>query len=115
MKKLILIFMIVFGITSAAQSQVFRKKINIQTAKYVAPVGNFNLIFLDIDGQMDVHDTMQKIDNEYNPTLIIIKDEEKDIWRLAKTLEEASRMPDEVTVVSVKFKQTLPYKRTGYN
>ena len=113
MKKLLLFLLILCGINSAAQSQIFRKKINVENAKYVAPIGNYNLIFLDIEGQMDIHDTMEEIDNSHNPTLIIIKDE--DVWRLAKTLEEASRMPDDISVVSVKFKKTIPYKRTGYN
>ena len=115
MKKLVLVLMLLFGAVHFSDAQSKRKKIKVENAKFVAPVGNFNLIFIDTQGQMDVHETMKTINPEHNPTLIIIKDEKEGIWRLAITLEEASRMPDEMSVVSIPYDEALPYKRTGYN
>lgn len=90
------------------------KKIKTESAKYVIQVDNFNLIFLDTQGQMDLHETMKKIDPEHNPKLNIIKDEKLGAWRLATTLEEANMMPDKMKVVAAEYDKILPYKRTGY-
>lgn len=116
MKKLVLIIVFLFGAFTISEAQIIKKKkIKVETAKYVAPVGNFNLIFIDTEGQMDVHETMKTINPEHDPLLIIIKDEKEGYWRLATTLEEANRMPDDMSVVGIKYKEALPYKRTGYN
>lgn len=90
------------------------KKIKTESAKYVIQVDNFNLIFLDTQGQMDLHETMKKIDPAHNPKVNIIKDEKLGTWRLAVTLEEANMMPDKMKVVSAEYDKILPYKRTGF-
>lgn len=103
-----------------AQSKA-RKKINTEHAVFVSKVDGFNLIWYDTQGQMDIHDTMKKIDPTHNPKLIIILDEELgkakgslSSWRLATSLQEASRMPDKSKVVQDFYENVLPYKRTGY-
>lgn len=113
MKKILILFMIL-GIVNFANAQK-KRKIKVENATYVVKIDNFNLIFQDTQGQMDVHETMAKIDPTHNPDLNIIKDEKEGIWRLAISLEESNLMPDKMKVVSVKYDDILPYKRTGYN
>lgn len=118
MKTIFKIFAIVLlaglSLSVNAQSKKSSKKIQTESAKYVIQVDNFNLIFLDTQGQMDLHETMKKINPDHNPTLNIIKDEKLEVWRLAVTLEEANMMPDKMKVVAAEYDKILPYKRTGY-
>lgn len=121
MRKLILFLATLFAIwtislihSTEADAQS-KKRIKTESAKYVIQVDNFNLIFEDTQGQMDVHETMKKINPDHNPKLNIIKDEKLEIWRLAITLEEANMMPDKMKVIAAEYDKILPYKRTGYN
>lgn len=121
MRKLILFLATLFAIwtvsliiSTEANAQK-SKKIKTESAQYVIQVDNFNLIFQDTQGQMDIHETMKKINPDHNPKLNIVKDEKLGIWRLAITLEEANRMPDKMKIISAEYDKILPYKRTGYN
>jgi len=107
--------------TEADAQSKSSKKINTEHAVFVSKVDGFNLIWYDTQGQMDIHETMKKIDPAHNPKLIIILDEELgkakgslSSWRLATSLQEASRMPDKSKVVADFYDNVLPYKRTGY-
>jgi hypothetical protein len=123
MKKLVLLFALAFWaftislmLAPESQAQIIKsKKIKTESAQFVTSVGNFNLIFQDTQGQMDVHETMKRINPDHNPTLAIIKDEDSGVWRLAVTLEESSRMPDDVSTIFASYDKVIPYKRTGYN
>lgn len=116
MKKLALVFALFIGLTFSINAQVIKsKKIKTESAQYVTSVNNFNLIFQDTQGQMDIHETMRQIDPTHNPILTIIKDEDKGFWRLAISLEESSRMPDQMTTIHAEYDKVIPYKRTGYN
>jgi hypothetical protein len=121
MKKLqILLTALVIGFainsltTTEALAQSKKRLLKTEAAKYTIQVDTFVLIFEDTQGQMDVHDTMKKINPEHNPVLNVIKDEKLGIWRIATTLEEANKMPDKMNVVSAAYDKILPYKRTGY-
>lgn len=105
MKKLLFILVFFVSTVSTLNAQVFNpgKKIKTELIKYVAPIGNFNQLFIDTQAKILIHDSMKEINPDHNPTLIIIKDKKKKYWRLAITLEEASRMPDDVNVASVKY------------
>jgi hypothetical protein len=97
-----------------AQNKKSEKRIKTESAKYYIQVDNFNLIFSDTNGQMDLHETMKQINPDHNPILNVIKDEKLSIWRLATTLEEANLMPDKMKVVAAEYNKILPYKRTGF-
>lgn len=117
MRKLILFLATLFAILTVTliEASAQSKKIKTESAQYVIQVDNFNLIFQDTQGQMDIHETMKKINPDHNPKLNIVKDEKLGIWRLAITLEEANRMPDKMKIISAEYDKILPYKRTGYN
>lgn len=104
----------IFSLNLTTEAEAQSKKIKTESAKFVTQVDNFNLIFSDTQGQMDIHETMKKINPDHNPTLNIIKDEKLGLWRLAVTLEEANMMPDNMKVVSAPYDKIIPYKRTGY-
>jgi hypothetical protein len=119
-KLLIIIAMLGVGFamnlmaTTDVQAQSKKKLLKTENAKFTIQVDNFMLIFEDTQGQMDVHETMKKINPSHNPKLNVIKDEKAGIWRIATTLEEANMMPDKMKVVAAEYDKILPYKRTGY-
>lgn len=90
------------------------KEVLAKASKWVYPVDGFALIWYDTEGRMDLHETMSKIEKDYDPDLTFIKDEELGIWRLAITMEENQRMPDNMAVIKGKYTKAIPYKRTGY-
>ena len=121
MKKLLIIIAMLsvgFGMnlmaTTDVHAQSKKKLLQTENAKFTIQVDNFMLIFEDTQGQMDVHETMKKINPKHNPVLNVIKDEKAGIWRIATTLEEANMMPDKMKVVAAEYDKILPYKRTGY-
>lgn len=121
MKKLLLLlaFLSIATISNEAFAQKIKlskqaKEVRASSSKWVTNVDGFALIWYDTEGRMDLHETMAKIQPDYDPDLIYIKDEELGVWRLATTIEENQRMPDKMSVIKSKYSEALPYKRTGY-
>jgi len=100
--------------TNEVKAQFKKKVIKTESAKYTVEVDNFLLIFEDTQGQLDVHDTMKKINPDHRPIINVIKDEKLGIWRVATTLEEANKIPDKKSVIAADYDKILPYKRTVY-
>lgn len=121
MKKLLFLFLIsfmAFGINEVNAQKVKlskeAKEVRATSSKWVTNIDGFALIWYDTEGRMDLHETMAKIQPDYDPDLTYIKDEELGVWRLAITIEESQRMPDKMSVIRSKWSEALPYKRTGY-
>jgi len=122
MKKLLFILSVIFAI-GIGTNESFAQKIKLskesqeviaKSSKWTLEVNGFVLIWYDTEGRMDLHETMSKIEKDYNPDLTIVKDDELGVWRLAVTLEENGRMEDKMSTVRGKYTNAIPYKRTGY-
>lgn len=131
MKKFILLSIFLFSITLFPASSQHTKskserKITVAPTWYVTDVDGFQLIFADREGRIEnVRDlkaqtplTKFLADPEYDPEIVVVKDEKFGEWRVAETLEE-SLAQDEKSgnskVIRKKLSEIIEYKRTGRN
>lgn len=115
MKKLLILATLLFAFAGSVEAQKRSKNIKIASAYYWADVNGYQLIFADREGRLEVIDEARKIDADYDPDITIVKDAKLGEWRVAETMEEASKMADDMAVVRTKRKFIFAYKRTKYN
>lgn len=125
MQKVFFLLVFLIGLSSySAEAQLLRskseKKLNVSPTWYVTDVNGFQLIFADREGRIENLEDLKTHDRNYDPDVVIIKDEKFGDYRIAETIEEAMQADtlnasSNLTAFRRKHSQIIEYKRTGRN